>query len=78
MSFGKFLANVKAHAPLPARASADHVVNVVITGNHRNRAAGSGCMARLVGLLHSSFVHLGFTSYLAVSPIFDAHKVPGV
>lgn len=35
--------NVKAHAPLPAEAHVDHGVRVVITGNHRNRAAGRGC-----------------------------------
>ena len=36
-------ANVRAHAPLPAGAHVDHGVRVVITGDHRNRAAGSGC-----------------------------------
>jgi hypothetical protein len=46
--------NVKAHPPLPARAKDDHRVEVEITGNHRNRAAGSGWMTRLVRLLLSS------------------------
>jgi hypothetical protein len=45
---GNILQNVKAHAPLPAAAHVDHGVGVEITQNHRNRAAGSGCMARLV------------------------------
>jgi hypothetical protein len=44
----KFLPNVKAHAPLPARAGVDHGVEVKTTGNHGNRAAGRGCMTRLV------------------------------
>jgi hypothetical protein len=38
-----FSANVKAHAPLPAAASVDHGVGVVVTESHGNRAAGSGC-----------------------------------
>ena len=33
----------KARAPLPAGASVDHGVRVVVTGNHRNKAAGRGC-----------------------------------
>jgi len=38
-----FPTNVKAHAPLPAGAHVDHGVGVVVTENHRNRAAGRGC-----------------------------------
>lgn len=38
-----YFAERKAHAPLPARAHVDHGEGVVITGNHRNRAAGRGC-----------------------------------
>jgi hypothetical protein len=36
------------HAPLPARADVYHRVEFVVTRNHRNRAAGSGCTMRLV------------------------------
>ena len=46
-----FQANVKAHPPLGARANVEHGVEVVITGNHVNRAAPSGWMERLVLLL---------------------------
>jgi hypothetical protein len=42
------LPNVKAHAPLPARAGVDHGVDVKTTGNLGNRTAGRGCMTRLV------------------------------
>ena len=42
------LANVKEHAPLSARVSVDHGVEVVITGNHVTRTAPSGWMVRLV------------------------------
>ena len=35
--------NVKEHAPLSARASVDHGVNVETTGEHVNRAADRGC-----------------------------------
>ena len=44
------IAQRRAHAPLPAAASVDHRVWVVITEDHRKRAAGSGCMMRLVRL----------------------------
>ena len=37
------LANVQAMATLSAGAHVDHGVRVIVTGNHRNRAAGSGC-----------------------------------
>ena len=40
--------NVKAHPPLGARANVERKVEVVITGNHVNRAAPSGWMERLV------------------------------
>ena len=48
---GYFFAERKAHAPLPAGACVDHGVGVVITENHRNWAAGRGCMTRLVGFV---------------------------
>jgi len=35
-----FLHNRWGHAPLPARAHVDHGVEVGITGNHVNKAAG--------------------------------------
>jgi hypothetical protein len=35
--------NVKEHAPLSARASVDHGVEVETTGEHVNRAADRGC-----------------------------------
>jgi hypothetical protein len=38
-----WLAERKAHAPLPAGAHVDHGVGVVVTKNHRNKAAGRGC-----------------------------------
>ena len=38
-----FLPNVKEHAPLSARASVDHGVEVNTTGEHVNRAADRGC-----------------------------------
>jgi len=37
------LPNVKEHAPLSARASVDHGVEVESTGEHENRAADRGC-----------------------------------
>lgn len=40
--------NVKAYALLPAGEHGDYEVTVVVAGNHRNRAAGRSCMARLV------------------------------
>ena len=46
-----FLANVKAHPPLGARASVERGVEVVITEKHVNRAAPSGWMERLVSIL---------------------------
>jgi hypothetical protein len=45
------LAERRAHAPLVARASVTHVFRVVVTENHLNRTATSGCVARLVVLL---------------------------
>jgi len=51
--FGLFiiiLQNDRAHAPLGAGTEVSHRVKVVITGNHVNRTAPSGCVARLVGL----------------------------
>ncbi len=41
----------KAHVPLPAAAVIAYGFEVVVTGNHLNRTAGSGYVARLVGLL---------------------------
>jgi hypothetical protein len=38
-----FLPNVKEHAPLSARASVDHGVEVKTTDKHVNRAADRGC-----------------------------------
>jgi hypothetical protein len=38
-----FLPNVKEHAPLSARASVDHGVEVENTHEHENRAADRGC-----------------------------------
>ncbi len=35
--------NVNEHATLAAGARVDHGVGVEVMGNHRNRAAGSGC-----------------------------------
>ena len=37
------LPNVKEHAPLSARASFDHGVEVEDTGGHVNKAADKGC-----------------------------------
>jgi hypothetical protein len=41
----------RAHAPLGAGSRVTHGVEVVITGNHLNESAPSGCVARLVVLL---------------------------
>ena len=38
-----FLAQRKARAPLPAGADTDQGNQVIVTGGHRNRAAGRGC-----------------------------------
>jgi len=43
-----FFPERRAHAPLGARAEVSHGVKVVITVNHVNRTAPSGCVARLV------------------------------
>jgi hypothetical protein len=40
----------RAHVPLGAGSEVTHGVEVVITGNHVNRTAPSGCVARLVRL----------------------------
>jgi hypothetical protein len=37
------MAELKAQAPLPARAHVDHGVGVVNTERHQNKAAGRGC-----------------------------------
>lgn len=44
-------ANVKEHAPLSARASVDHGVDVETTEMHVNREADRGCVSRLVRFL---------------------------
>jgi len=46
-----FLANVKEHAPLSARASVDHGVDVETTDEHVNRAADRGCSVSSCSLL---------------------------
>lgn len=38
-----FIAQRRARAPLPAWAVVAYRVEVAVTGNHRNRTAGSGC-----------------------------------
>lgn len=43
-----FLAYRRAHAPLGAATEVTHGVDVVVTENHVNRTAPSGCVARLV------------------------------
>jgi hypothetical protein len=43
-----FLAQRKAHVPLVAAARVTHRIKAVITGNHLNRTATSGYVARLV------------------------------
>ncbi len=48
-SKGKFISERRAHAPLVARAEDAHGFGVVVTENHLNRTATSGCVARLVG-----------------------------
>jgi hypothetical protein len=53
-----FFAQRRAHAPLGAGTEVSHGVGVVITVNHVNRTAPSGCVARLVGLLYSVDVTL--------------------
>jgi hypothetical protein len=40
----------KAHPPLVEAAEDSHGFRVVVTENHLNRTATSGCVARLVGL----------------------------
>ena len=45
---GFYSSERRAHPPLPAGANVDHGDSVVITEDHRNRAAGSGWMMRLV------------------------------
>ena len=60
----------RAQAPLPAGASDDHRVEVVVTGNHRNWTAGRGCLARLVS-------HLCFESGLRVPPGLIGSAVVG-
>jgi hypothetical protein len=51
----QILANVKHHhPPLEAGAEVDHGVSIVVTESHGNRAASSGWMMRLVGLLVAS------------------------
>jgi hypothetical protein len=49
-----YFAQRRAHAPLGASAEVSHGVEVVITGNHVNRTAPSGCVARLVS--HGDFI----------------------
>ena len=49
-----YLANVKEHATLSAGASVDHRMEVVITGYHRNRAAGSGCCVSACSAISST------------------------
>jgi hypothetical protein len=46
-----FSAQRKAHAPLVARASVTHGFGIVVTENHLNKTATSGCVARLVLIL---------------------------
>jgi hypothetical protein len=45
---GKFSGERRAHVPLVAAAEVAHGVEVVVTGNHLNRTATSGYVARLV------------------------------
>ena len=51
-----FLANVKEHATLSARAHVDHGVEVGITDEHVNRAADRGCC---VSTCWASSIRLG-------------------
>ncbi len=44
-----FFSERKAHAPLAAGAEGDHGFGVVVGRTHVNKAAGRGCMSRLVG-----------------------------
>jgi hypothetical protein len=44
-----FIGERRAHAPLVAAAEVAHGFGVVVTVNHLNRTATSGCVARLVG-----------------------------
>ena len=60
--------NVKEHATLSARASVDHGVEVETTGGHVNRAAGRGCMTRLVRFVF--IVYHGWP-YMTVTPSPD-------
>ena len=58
-----YFAERRAHVPLGAGARVTHGVGVVITENHLNETAPSGCVARLVrfvfiGILMTLPVHL--------------------
>jgi hypothetical protein len=50
--FTFYIAERRAHAPLVAGAEVTHGVGVVVTENHLNRTATSGCVARLVGQMY--------------------------
>ena len=49
--------NVKEHATLSAGARVDHGVSVETTEDHVNRAAGRGCVSRLVCAQHGHVVN---------------------
>ena len=65
------LANVKAQTPLPAGASVERGVEVVVTENHRIKAAGRGCSGAACSaffiLWISAFTDIGTTNAIIPS-----------